>query len=94
VLVNGLRNGTQGFAVYRLRVKAGRQLRTACRPSHYYHGSAIRGLAADNRQLGVPGSGSLLAFNFRGFGEASQRWLAQLKPDPLCGTPGSCRLEC
>jgi hypothetical protein len=24
VLVNGLRNGTQGFAVYRLRVKAGR----------------------------------------------------------------------
>jgi len=33
----------------------------------------------------VPGSGSLLALNFCGFGEAGQRWLAQLKPDPLGG---------
>jgi hypothetical protein len=24
-----------------------------------------------------------LAFNLCGFGEAGQRWLAQLKPDPL-----------
>jgi hypothetical protein len=30
-------------------------------------------------------SGSLLAVNFCGFGEAGQRWLAQLKPDPLDG---------
>jgi hypothetical protein len=28
-------------------------------------------------------SGSLSAFNFFGFGEAGQRWLVQLKPDPL-----------
>jgi len=27
MLVNGLRNGTQAFTVYRLRVKAGRELR-------------------------------------------------------------------
>jgi len=28
-------------------------------------------------------SGSLLAFKFCGFGKAGQRWLVQLKPDPL-----------
>jgi hypothetical protein len=43
----------------------------------------MQGLAADTSQLGVSGSGSLLAFNFCGFGEACQRRLAQLKPDPL-----------
>ena len=30
-------------------------------------------------------SGSLLALELRGFGETGQRWLAQLKPDPLYG---------
>ncbi len=42
--------------------------------------AAQQGLAADTSQLGVSGSGSLLAFNFCGFGVAGQRWLAQLKP--------------
>jgi hypothetical protein len=41
--------------------------------------------AADTSQLVVPGSGSLLASYICGFGEAGQRWLVQLKPDPLYG---------
>jgi len=40
-------------------------------------GAAQRGLAADTSQLGVPGSGSLLAVNPWRFGEAGQRWLFQ-----------------
>ena len=43
----------------------------------------MEGLAADTSQLGVSGSGSLLAFTSCGFGAAGQRWLVQLKPDPL-----------
>lgn len=38
--------------------------------------------------MGVPGSGSpsgILAFNFCGLGATGQRWLLQLKPDPLGG---------
>jgi hypothetical protein len=45
-----------------------------------------QGLAADTSQLGVPGFVSLLASTTCGFGEAGQRWLAQLKPGPLCRT--------
>jgi hypothetical protein len=45
----------------------------------------MEGLAADTSQLGVPESGSVLASKLRSFGEAGQRWLAQLKPDPLDG---------
>jgi len=47
--------------------------------------AAQQGLAADTSQLSVPVSGSLLASNFYDFGGAGQRWLAQLKPDPLAG---------
>ncbi len=45
--------------------------------------AAQQGLAAATSQPGVPGSGSLLASNLHGFGEAGQRWLVQLKPDPF-----------
>ena len=38
-------------------------------------------------------SGSLLASNFCGFGEARQRWLVQLKPDPLGGKETACPLH-
>jgi len=50
VLVDGLRNGTQTFTVYRLRVKAGGWIGAARRPSNLYHGSVIRGAAADVAQ--------------------------------------------
>jgi hypothetical protein len=45
-----------------------------------------QGLAADNRQLGVPESGSILASGQPWHGADGQRCLLQLKPDPLCRT--------
>lgn len=42
-----------------------------------------QGLAADTSQMGALESGSLLAINHCGFGVAGQRWLVQLKPEPL-----------
>ncbi|MCA9504488.1 MAG: hypothetical protein KC616_15465 [Myxococcales bacterium] len=48
-------------------------------------GLLMEGLAADNRQLGVPEFGSLLASGLLWHGADGQRCLLQLKPDPLCG---------
>jgi len=47
--------------------------------------AVLRGadLPIPSSQLDVSESGSLLASNLCGFGGTGQRWLAQLKPDPL-----------
>jgi hypothetical protein len=53
-----------------------------------------KGLQLTPASLGVPVSGSLLASKLIGFGEAGQRWLAQLKPDPLAGLSETKQHEC
>ena len=52
-----------------------------------------KGLQLPPASLGIRGSGSLLAFSFSSFGEAGQRWLVQLKPDPLAGAKRARSLE-
>ncbi len=59
---------------------------TGCpRNSDHEPYAAQQGLAADNRQLGVPEFGSLLAPGLLWRGADGQRCLSQLKPDPLGG---------
>ncbi len=48
--------------------------------------AAQQGLAADNKQLGVPDFITILASGFLWHGVDGQRCLLQLKPDPLGGT--------
>lgn len=50
--------------------------------------AALQGLAADNRQLGVPGSGSILASGLLGRSVHGQRGLLHMKPDLLGGGSG------
>ncbi len=47
--------------------------------------AAQQGLAAANRQLGVPEPGSILVSGLCGIGADGQRCLLQLNPDPLGG---------
>jgi len=53
--------------------------------------AAQQGLAADNKQLGVPDFASILASGFLWHGVDGQLCLLQLKPDPLGGVRDALR---